>query len=816
MAAHLYEGNERLIDWGKPGLRRWNVAQSLAVIILTFVVLALAAGPAPSARAAEGALSLQEHAFLKQADEAYRSNIVAFLKKHCLDCHGPDVQEGELRFDHYKTAAAVIADLKTWQRAIDMLRSGAMPPEDADQPSDAERSRVADWIEKTIYYVDCNAPPDPGCVTIRRLNRAEYNNTVRDLVGVTFRPADDFPSDDVGGGFDNLGDVLTLPPLLMEKYLAAAERIAEEAIVADASAFVKSQRRDRKQLNGEGSASYDDERRRWEIASDDGIVSAEFDLPRDGQYVIRAYASATEAGDEAAQMELRCADKPIKTFDIHSRREMRTYEIKSELKGGQQRLSAHFLNDFYDPDNPNERRRDRNLRVYAFEIDGPVDLRADDYPEVHRKLLANTPGDNKTAIEAAQSNLLPFIQRAFRRPVEPAEAEPYAKLVQQAMEQGDTFEQGMQVAVTAVLVSPRFLFRFENDPSRSDPKAVYDLNDFELATRLSYFLWSSMPDDELFAIAAQNKLHEPAILEQQVRRMLADQKCEALVQNFATQWLNLRLLDNVSPDPEAFPDFDAALKQDMRRETELFVAEIIREDKSVLEFVGGRFSYVNEQLAKHYGLDGVKGDDFKRVEFPADRPRSGVLTQASILTLTSNPGRTSPVKRGKWILENILGSPPPDPPPNVPDLESTQKAKPGASLRETLEVHRENAVCASCHKMMDQLGFGLENFDAIGRWREKDGSHAIDSSGELPGGSKFRGPLELASVLQHKQDEFARCLTQKMLTFALGRELRVQDRCSVDKIGAAVEAGEFRFSALVLAITHSDAFRKCRGNGEQP
>jgi hypothetical protein len=341
------------------------------------------------------------------------------------------------------------------------------------------------------------------------------------------------------------------------------------------------------------------------------------------------------------------------------------------------------------------------------------------------------------------------------------------------------------------------------------------VGDFELASRLSYFLWSSTPDDELLGLAAKGKLHEDDVLRVQVRRMLADGKSQALVDNFFTQWLNLRLLDSVAPDPQFFPNFDAELKAAMRRETELFAAAIVREDRSVLDFLGGRFTYVNERLAKHYGIDGVQGSEFQKVNF-ADNRRTGVLTQASVLTLTSNPGRTSPVKRGKWMLENILGSPPPDPPPDAPDLDAVQKAKPNASLRQQLEIHRENAVCASCHKVMDQLGFGLENFDAIGQWRDKDGKFAINASGEMPGGAKFNGPLALAKVLDKRRSEFVRCLSEKLLTFALGRELAVQDRCAVDKIVEQVEAKDFRFSALVDAIVLSDAFRKTSSEEDQP
>jgi hypothetical protein len=741
--------------------------------------------------------------------QAFERESLPFLRKHCLDCHAGDKPEGEVSLDTFKDAAAVSADPKTWQRVIAMLESGAMPPDDSEQPTMAERKQVIGWIERTIYDLNCDLPPDPGRVTIRRLNRAEYNNTVRDLLGIAFKPADDFPSDDVGSGFDNIGDVLTVPPILIEKYLSAAERIAEEAIIGDPSQFTKSQRADRQRLKGAGSADYDEERRRWTIASEDGVVSAEFDFPRAGEYKIRAFASQQAAGDEAAKMELRLADKGLKTFEVDSFRDMRTYEITTHVEGGKKKLAAHFLNDFYDPNNPNERRRDRNLRVSGFEIDGPLDLGPDDYPEIHRKLVNVRPEGGVSVLDAAKTNLRPLMNRAFRRPATDEEVERFAGLVDAAVKQGDTFEQGMQVGLIGVLVSPHFLFRVENNKSS-------EVSDYELASRLSYFLWSSLPDDELFALATQQKLRDPAVIEQQVRRMLADPKSESLVQNFATQWLNLRLLDGITPDPEKFPDFDVALKADMRRETELFTRAIIQEDRSVLDFINGRYTFLNQRLAKHYGIPGIESDEFLRVTFTNRENRGGVLTQASILTLTSNPARTSPVKRGKWILENILGTPPPDPPANVPPLEETAKARPGASLRKSLEIHRSNAVCASCHKTMDQLGFGLENFDAVGRWREKDGEHPVDASGELPGGDKFNGPLELAGVLKQRKADFSRCLAQKMLTFALGRELRVQDRCTVDKIVEAAEKQDFRFSALVVAIATSDPFRKRSTEGATP
>lgn len=746
----------------------------------------------------------------------YHSRIAPFVKKHCLECHGTDAQEGDVRFDQFKDLAAVTADMQTWQRTLQMLRSSAMPPEDSPQPSEAERRSIVNSIERVIYNFDCDLAVDPGRVTIRRLNRAEYNNTVRDLLGINFRPADDFPSDDVGGGFDNIGDVLTLPPLLMEKYLAAAERIAEEVVVTDPSIFLKSQFKFRDQLSGEGSAEYDSAQssRRWTIHAQ-GSVFADFDFPRTGTYSLRVAASGQRAGDEPPQMEMRLDGQKVKVFDVNAVQTRYRYQIKWPAAAGTHRLSVHFLNDFEDPTAEDRKQRDRNLIIDSLEVDGPLDVRLEDYPPMHQRIVAVQPGEGRTVLAAAKMNLQPLLARAFRRPPREDEVERFAAFVDRSVQAGDSFEAGMQAALTAVLVSPHFLFRVENESQPGSAGTIQPLGDHALASRLSYFLWSSMPDAELLDLADRGQLANAEQLAAQVRRMLADAKCDALVQNFFTQWLNLRLLDAIAPDPTAFPEFDAELKTAMRRETELFAGAIIREDRSVLDFLTGRFTFVNERLARHYGMSGISGDEFQRVAL-TDNRHTGVLTQASVLTLTSNPGRTSPVKRGKWMLENILGSPPPDPPPDAPDLDAVQKAKPNATLRQQLEIHRENPVCASCHKVMDQLGFGLENFNAIGQWRQRDGGFPIDARGELPGGAKFNGPIALAKVLDRRRGEFVRCLTEKMLTFALGRELAVQDRCAVDKIVERVAGDEYRFSSLVTAIVTSDPFCKVSHEEKKP
>jgi len=797
-------GVRRSIGAESRGLAGQYLWLALLIVLCGSVLLVLAVQTAfsapPNADQAKTAAALER---------AFRQEIAPFLQKHCAECHGPDLQEADIAFHKYANAAAAQADVKTWERVLQMLRAGAMPPEDVRQPSEAERRKIAGLIEKTIYNFDCDNLADPGRVTIRRLNRAEYNNTVRDLLGVTIRPADDFPSDDVGGGFDNIGDVLTLPPLLMEKYLTAAERIAEETIVTDPAVFIKSQYRDRTQLQPAGQAKYDGDARRWTLWPG-AEVGCDFDFPRDGEYRLLAELRPPRGTSDLLlvaplTVELLLDGKAIKEFDVEADPNGgKKYEFPHRMQRGTHRLSIRLI--------PVETPAflevsSAAVNVGAIEVAGPLDFRQADYPLTHQRLVAARPHDQLNVAQAARRNVAPLLLRAFRRPATEAELARMTALVENSIKAGDTFEEGMQVALIATLVSPHFLFRAEWD----DRPGVHDLSDYELASRLSYFLWSSMPDDELFALAAAGKLRQPATLEHQVRRMLADPKSESLVQNFVTQWLNLRLLDGAAPDPKAFPAFDNELKSAMRRETELFAAAIIREDRSILDFVSGRFTFVNERLARHYGLEGsgLDGIEFRRVDFK-DEKRAGVLTQASILTLTSNPGRTSPVKRGKWILENLLGSAPPDPPPDVPDLEATQKSQPNLPLRKQLEIHRQSAVCASCHRTMDELGFGLENFDAVGRWREQDGPFRVDASGKLPGGAKFNGPLELARVLDKRRAEFARCLAEKMLTFALGRELSPPDRCAVDTIVEEVENREYRFSAVVTAIDKNDPFRNRR------
>jgi hypothetical protein len=524
----------------------------------------------------------------------------------------------------------------------------------------------------------------------------EYNNTIRDIVGLDLRPGDDFPADDTGHGFDNNGEVLSLPPILFEKYLAAADRVVDAAF------------------------RNDETRRRLLQPLPDAIVPL-------------SYRKITLAEREHVRERLVLSKDDLSPPDAMEEERQRAYPI-----------------------------------------------------------------------------LLAFADRAFRRPATHDEVNRLLRFVEEACRTGEGSEHGIRVAIQAILCSPHFLFRVESGAEANRSR----VSDFELATRLSYFLWSSCPDEELFAHAARSTLRQGNNLIQQVQRMLRDPKSHALAENFASHWLQIRGLKEFTPDPSRFPDFDEALRLAMMRETELFFDAVVREDRSVLDFLDGEYTYVNERLARHYGIGGVQGSECRKVSL-AGTPRRGVVTQASVLTVTSNPTRTSPVKRGRWLLANILGAPPPSPPPGVELLKDTTDSN-ATTLRQQMERHRKDTNCAACHASMDPLGFGLESFDAIGAWRSHDGKVRIDDSGVLPSGKAFEGPAGLRAVLLEQRDAFARCLTEKLLTYALGRGLDHGDRRAVADIASKVADNEYRFSALVLAIVHSDPFQSCTRHGDKP
>lgn len=739
----------------------------------------------------------------------FKEQIVPLVEKYCGKCHGERRPKASLNLTRFADADSVARERGVWDEVKVRVENSEMPPADKPQPTADERKLLTDWVSARMGSIDCKLLNQPGRVTIRRLNRAEYRNTIRDLVGVDYQPVEDFPSDDVGNGFDNMGDVLTLSPLLMEKYLAAAEAITKQAIAASEAPAVFA-RWDVGELNDSaGGSQYNSGGR---ILASTGAVKVKQSVERDGEYVFRVRAFGQQAGPDPARMDIRVDGRTVSDATVSATESSpANYSANVALKQGTHELSAGFVNDWYEPENPDPKKRDRNLVVLEFELRGPVRAADVPKPETHKRIIFREPSNDDPA-KAARAVLERFATRAYRRPARNEEVERLTKLVDLAMRNGEPFERGIQLAVQAVLVSPHFLFRVELDPRGGKTAPVHPISEFELASRLSYFLWSSMPDDELFALAKDKKLREGDQLEKQVKRMLKDPRARSLVSDFAEQWLTLRNLRNFNPDKQLFPAFDEDLRAAMLRETELFVGGVIDEDRSVLDLIDSNFTYLNERLAKHYGVPGVAGNEFRKVELHGEE-RGGLLGQASILAVTSNPTRTSPVKRGKWILEQLLGTPPPPPPPEVPELDNSKNAQLTGSLRQRMEQHRVNPTCAACHARMDPLGFGLENYDALGAWRDKDGSFDVDASGVLPTGQKFSGPAELKAILKEKKADFARCLAEKMLAYAIGRGLEESDHCAVDLICEALAADGYKFSRLVLAITKSDPFQKRDGKG---
>ena len=606
------------------------------------------------------------------AKASFEKDILPILEDYCYYCHGDGKKKGDLSLEIFKTEKDIQQNYKISEQIFKYVLAGEMPPKDRKKrPSKKEQVLVADWVRNSLDDFYANAPPDPGRVTVRRLNRSEYNNVIRDLMHLDFKPAKDFPADDSGYGFDNIGDVLSVSPLLLEKYLSAAEEIAAQAVA----------------------------------------------VPSRG--------------------------KP---------------------------LSPTRLTEF-------------QKQYFKYPI----------------------PADNRRRI--AEDFAREFMRRAYRREVSSEEIKNVLVLAKQAVDAGGSFEEGVRLAVQAVLISPGFLFRWELDGAPDNPRAVRSLNEYELASRLSFFLWSSQPDDQLLRYANRGQLRKN--LGKELERMLKDAKAQSFVENFAGQWLELRNLDVYQPDKKLFPTFTPALRSDMRRETELLFSHIMGGNRSVLELLSADYSFVNARLAAHYGISDVKGESFRPVSLRGTF-RGGILGHASILTITSDPNRTSPVKRGKYVLENILGTPPPAPPPDAPPLSETGKIT--GTLREQFVKHRQDPACASCHKVMDPIGFAFENYDAIGRYRTKDNSLPIDASGKLETGEPFGNAADLRSILlNQKREYFTRCITEKMLTYALGRGLEYYDKRTIDGIVARLKGNNYRFNELVQGIVSSLPFDMKRG-----
>jgi hypothetical protein len=750
----------------------------------------------------------------------FQSTVKPFFSEHCFDCHD-ETKKGDIRLDQFSDEAALIKGVATIDKAQGMLRKHTMPPKKKSQPGDAELKLVLGWMEGFIARMDRELPPNPGRPVIRRLNRAEYNNTVRDLLGVNFRPADDFPPDDSGYGFDNIGQALSMNPTLMEKYLAAAEQVAHTAVFGvDAmqpervphEPFFTSDAfsRNKKVL-------FDYDETGMSLAS--ALHVTQFFMAT-GQYRLRTILRGTRPpGSNPPEIAFWIDGKLVRKATITPPRsgEMNGQwaEFKTLIPAGEHWLSVTILHMYeglpkaYKGPKPSAAEGTARIGVDAWfpmylDVIGPYEQVRGPSPELLKKIFTcGHPSDGPHDAACARKIIANLARRAYRRPVEDKEVDELVKLATSAQADGESFEESICLAIERMLVSPNFLFRVEKPPASAE--GISPVSEYELATRLSYFLWNSMPDEELFGCADNGTLRDRDVLETQVRRMLKDPKAFALVENFGGQWLLTRALESHTPDRVKFPQFTDYTRMSMKKETDLFFWNIIQEDGSILDFLDADYTFLNQRLAEFYGIPGVKGHEFRKVELSGSR-RGGIMTQASVLTVSSYANRTSPVLRGKWILENLLNAPPPPPPPEVPSLNEAAIGK-TVSLRDQLEKHRANATCAACHSRMDPLGTALEHFDAIGQWRDTEGKFPIETAGNLPDGRSFKDNKDLAAVLKADPRDFTECLTEKMLIYALGRGLAPYDRPAIRAIAKRAASNEHRFSSVVLGVVESVPFQ---------
>lgn len=740
----------------------------------------------------------------------FDDQIMPLIDRHCLDCHNDDVADGDFSMSSYTDPTSLLNYRNTWVKVLRRIDTGEMPPADSNEMSDDERTQLVGWLDDHLNNIDCGNIDHPGSVTIRRLTKIEYRNTVRDLIGVDYEPADDFPADDVGYGFDNIGDVLSLPTLLMEKYLNAAEDISRQAIMGDAYVQAKRQMISLQSLESERPFRVTGQGDYSMISS--GTAVAEVDIAHRGRYEIRITAYGDQAGDEPVKMGFGVDGERVREITVRAdESEPTAYSSRTRLAAGRRKLEFSFLNDFYR-DGGRGDKQDRNLHIKRIDLVGPLDYKPSSLPAIHREIIISRPNDEVSVDEASFEVLARLASRAYRRPASDEEIERLQKLVRLAIDNGDSFEVGIQLAVQALLISPHFLFKVEEPFAEGETERK--LNQYELGTSLSYFLWSTMPDDDLLVASWNGELGDPRKLEREVKRMLKNPRIDGFIENFATQWLQLRALEQFNPDPELFKEFDDELRDAMRTETVMFFGDIVKNDRSLLDLYDADYTFVNRRLAEHYGIRNIRSDEFQRVVL-SDGTRGGLLSHASILTVTSNPSRTSPVKRGKWIIENVLGEPPPPPAPDVIPLDNQDELT--GTLRERMEQHRDNPSCASCHAKMDPLGFALENYDALGRWRDRDEGEEIDASGILPSGESFNGPMEMRRVLMTTQrDDLIRCIARKLLTYAIGRGLEYYDECAIDEIVEKAAKDDYRMSAMLLAIIESEPFQKRRVRQERP
>ncbi len=743
----------------------------------------------------------------------------AVITRYCYGCHNDRLKTGGLSLapTSVKTPAE---NPETWEKVVRKLEHRHMPPLGLPRPDEATYDAVVASLEESLDDAAARNPNPGRTPALRRLTRAEYHNAVRDLLAVDVDVSSLLPADESSHGFDNI-TVETLSPSLLERYLTAAQKISRLAIGSPVasptgdSILVPPDLTQESRLEG------------LPFGTRGGALSP-YIFPVNGSYEIRLRLTRdrnehVEGLYGTHQLELTIDGsraalfvvKPPPKGESHEGVD-RDFHIRIAVKAGPHNIGATFLKKTAALVETERQpylahfNMDRHPRLqpalYSITITGPYDSSGPGDTPSRRKIFSCYPAKPADEEGCAHRILSGLMRRAYRRPITQADLAKPMKFYREGRS-GSDFEAGIEMALRALLVSPEFLFRIEKNAPGERPGTVRRLSDIELASRLSFFLWSSIPDDELLDLASRGKLSDARVLDKQVRRMLRDKRSEALVTNFASQWLYLRNLDAVSPDPRLFPDFDDNLRQAMRKETELFFASIMSEDCSVLDLLNANYTFVNERLAKHYGIPNVYGPRFRRVSLDEHSMRGGLLEEGSILTVTSFATRTSPVIRGKWVLTNIVGTPPSPPPPKVPTLKEKSDDGKVLTMRQRVAQHRANAVCASCHNLMDPVGFSLENYDAIGRWRTTDAGAAVDASGNLPDGTKFVGGAALQKALLHRPEIFVSTLTEKLLTYALGRGVESFDEPSVRKIVRDSANDDYRFSSLILGIVNSMPFQ---------
>ena len=783
---------------------------------ISMVVVTAASGPARAAG------PQQASAATPSPDAAVHA---ALLDQYCITCHNQRLSDRGTVPIELETAdlGDVPGEAALWEKVIRKLRTGSMPPAGRPRPDPAAAGAFASWLEAAIDRAAA-AHPNPGRTEpLHRLNRTEYQNAIRDLLALDVDAAALVPADDQSYGFDNIAGVLKVSPTLLERYMRAAREISRLAVGASPMAPAGETFRvvsDLSQYRHRDGLPFGTR----------GGMSVDYNFPRDGEYDIEIELLDLFAGApirEPHQLEVSVDGERVAVFHLTPpdpdrdqgvayNRGPEELQARVQVGAGPRVVTAAFIKktdalaeSLRQPFDRPHGEGDYLLyqpHVGTLTISGPFNATGAGETPARRRIFVCRPSSAADDAPCAREIISALARRAYRRPVTEADVDGLIRFYEEGRERGG-FEAGIERALLALLVSPDFLFRVVPDPPGVARGAAYRLSGLELASRIAFFLWSSLPDDELLEVAAQGGLQDPAVVERQVRRMLADPRSEALAKHFAGQWLRLRNISGALPSDVIFPNFGESLRQDFVRETELFFDSVMREDRSITQLLTADYTFLNERLAKHYGVQGVYGSDFRRVTLTGDN-RRGLLGQGSILTVTSYPDRTSPVGRGKWVLENVLGTPPPPPPPNVPELEPAEDSGTVLAMRERMEQHRANPVCASCHRMMDPLGLALENFDAVGRWRaHMPGGMAIDASGSMPDGTAFDGPADLRGLLVRKPEQFATVVTEKLLTYALGRGVEYYDAPAVREITRAAAANDYGLASLIVGVVKSTPFQ---------